>query len=256
MIRVSPRLNYPEVVRIGPNNAILASAFAPFMKRQEYRHVALIADDTAFGRGLGGTIQATATLAGIDIASQEFKRDAHDLRPTLKRVLARKPRCARDRRSPDHARRALWASRRRARPASRATSCSAWDYIDDALLEGDGKARRRRHLADVLAADAASHLGRADLQAALHEEYKHAPLFYQALTWDQLNAWKWAVDTVGSVAPADVIPTLPRIDMQGTDGPHHALEQAGHGALQPVGWRHGLLRPGDQEGRDGFHTRR
>ena len=45
------KVNYPEVVRIGPNNAILASAFAPFMKRQEYRHVALIADDTGFRPG-------------------------------------------------------------------------------------------------------------------------------------------------------------------------------------------------------------
>ena len=50
------------------------------------------------------------------------------------------------------------------------------------------------------------------------KRYKHAPQFYQALTWDQLNAWKWAVDTVGSTAPSDVVPALPRIDMQGTTG--------------------------------------
>ena len=50
------------------------------------------------------------------------------------------------------------------------------------------------------------------------KQYKHAPLVYQAFTWDQLSAWKWAVETAGSAAPADVIPVLPRIDMQGTLG--------------------------------------
>ena len=50
------------------------------------------------------------------------------------------------------------------------------------------------------------------------KKYKHAPLTYQAFTWDELTAWKWAAETAGSVAPADVIPVLPRIDMQGTLG--------------------------------------
>ncbi len=47
------KANYPEVVRIGPNNDMLPNAFAPFFKKRDYRHVAIIADDTAFAQGLG-----------------------------------------------------------------------------------------------------------------------------------------------------------------------------------------------------------
>jgi hypothetical protein len=50
------------------------------------------------------------------------------------------------------------------------------------------------------------------------KKYKQAPLVYQAFTWDQLSAWRWAVETAGSVAPADVIRVLPRLDMHGTLG--------------------------------------
>ena len=81
------------------------------------------------------------------------------------------------------------------------------------------------------------------------KRYKHAPLIYQAFTWDQLNAWKWAVDTVGSIAPADVVPALPRIDMQGTMGRITLSNQPKTRAFQPVGRRQGLLRPGAQAGR-------
>lgn len=215
-----PRLtevNYPEVVRIGPNNAILASAFAPFMKRQEYRHVALIADDTAFGRGLGGTIQATATLAGIDIASQEFKRDAHDLRPTLKRVLARKPHALVIAAAPTTPGGTLGVTQART-AGFKGDIVLAWDYIDAPFWKATGK-----HGVGVIwptFSPPTLHFTSAG-QTFKHlftKKYNHAPLYYQALTWDQLNAWRWAVETVGSVAPADVIPTLPRIDMQGTVG--------------------------------------
>jgi branched-chain amino acid transport system substrate-binding protein len=211
------KANYPEVVRIGPNNAILASAFAPFMKLQEYRHVALITDDTAFGRGLGGTIQATATLAGIDMVSQEFKRDTHDLRPNLKQVLVRKPHALVIAAAPTTPGGTLGVTQARA-AGFKGDIVLAWDYVDDAFWKATGK-----HGVGVIWPTFSAptlHFTSAG-QAFKHlftKKYKHAPLYYQALTWDQLNAWKWAVDTVGSVAPADVIPTLPRIDMQGTVG--------------------------------------
>ena len=83
------KANYPEVVRIGPNNDMLSNAFAPFMKKRDYRHVAIIAEDTAFGQGLGGAIRATgdARRHRHDRA-RSIKRDTHDLRPALKKLLA------------------------------------------------------------------------------------------------------------------------------------------------------------------------
>ena len=78
-------------MRIGPNRDMLTSAFVPFMIKRGYTRVALIAEDTAYGQGLGETIRAGATLAGIDVDAEAFPRDSHDLRPILKRLLARKP---------------------------------------------------------------------------------------------------------------------------------------------------------------------
>ena len=211
------KVNYPEVVRIGPNNAILASAFPAFMKQMEYRHVALLADDTAFGRGLGGTIQATATLAGIDMVSQEFKRDTHDLRPKLKQVMARKPDALVIAAALTTPGGTLGVTQARA-AGFKGDIVLAWDYVDENFWKATGKqgvgviwptfSPPTLHLTSV---------GQT-FTKLFTKKYKRAPLYYQALTWDQLSAWKWAVDTVGSVAPADVIPTLPRIDMQGTMG--------------------------------------
>jgi branched-chain amino acid transport system substrate-binding protein len=209
--------NFPEVVRIGPNNDILASAFAPFMSKQRYRHVAVLGEDTAFGHGLGEVIRATATLAGIDMNEQTFRRDTSDLRPTLKKVLPRKPDAIVVVGSVPHAARYLGITQAR-KAGYKGDIVLGWDYINAAFWKATGKlgvgaiwptfSPPTLHLTTV---------GQT-FKHAFTKKYKHQPLIYQALTWDQLNAWKWAVETTGSVAPADVIPVLPRIDMQGTTG--------------------------------------
>jgi len=211
------KVNYPEVVRIGPNNAILASAFAPFMKQREYRHVALLADDTAFGRGLGGTIEATATLAGIDMLSQEFKRDTRDLRANLKRLLGRKPDALVIAAAITTPGGTLGVTQARA-AGFKGDVVLAWDYVDEDFWKATGK-----HGVGVIwptFSPPALHYTSVvqTFKQLFTKKYKHVPLYYQGLIWDQLNAWKWAVDTVGSISPADVIPTLPRIDMLGTVG--------------------------------------
>ena len=161
------KLNYPEVVRIGPNNDMSASAFAPFLKARGFRNVALLADDAALGQGLGPAIRVTAVAAGIDVAAHEFKRDAEDLRPKLKTIMARNPDAlvlaagpftpARMSRSPRHGQ--PLQGRHRARLGLRRRG----------LLEGHGQEQRRRHLAHLLGADAALDGGRHDVQEALHE---------------------------------------------------------------------------------------
>ena len=144
------KADYPEVVRIGPNNDILANAFAPFMTKQHYRRVALVAEDTAFGQGLGEAIRATATLAGIDMAEQVYPRDTHDLRPTLKKVLPAKPDAIV---VAAHEAPALYLGVSQARAAGyKGDIVLGWNYVDRRLLEGHRQARRRRHLAHVLGA--------------------------------------------------------------------------------------------------------
>ena len=94
-----------------------------------------------------------------------------------------------------------------------------WDYVNEAFWKATGK-----HGVGVIWPTFSSPTlapdirGRRPSSRLFTKRYKHAPLIYQAFTWDQLNAWKWAVETAGSIAPADVIPVLPRIDMQGTMG--------------------------------------
>jgi ABC-type branched-subunit amino acid transport system substrate-binding protein len=210
------KAGYPEVVRIGPNTDMLTNAFAPFMKKRAYRHVAVIFEDTAFGRGFSAVIRATATLAGIDIASEVYARDTHDLRPTLKRVLAGKPDAL--------VIAALLAPANTLAVTQARTSgyrgdiVLGWDYVDDAFWKATGKhgvgVIWPTFSAPTLRLTAAG----MTFKRAFTKRHKHAPLIYQAFTWDELNAWKWAVETAGSVAAADVVPVLPRIDMQGTMG--------------------------------------
>ncbi|MDX6631089.1 MAG: branched-chain amino acid transport system substrate-binding protein [Gaiellales bacterium] len=210
------KANYPEVVRIGPNNDMLSSAFAPFMLKRKYRRVAVIAEDTAFGRGLGEAIRATATLAGIDMTEQNYPRDTHDVRPTLKKVLPAKPDAIviASVLAPG-----LYLAVTQARAAGyKGDIVLGWDYVDSAFWKATGK----RGVGVIWPTFSAPtlHFTSAGLtfKHLFTKKYKQAPLVYQAFTWDQLSAWKWAAETAGSAAPADVIPVLPRIDMQGTMG--------------------------------------
>jgi branched-chain amino acid transport system substrate-binding protein len=210
------KANYPEVVRIGPNNDMLSNAFAPFLTKQHYRHVAVIAEDTAFGKGLGEAIRATGTLAGIDMAEQEYPRDTHDLRPTLKKVLPSKPDAIV---VAAHSAPALYLAVTQTRAAGfKGDIVLGWDYVDDAFWKATGK-RGVGVIWPTFSVPASDYTSAGLTFTRLFtKKYKHAPLVYQAFIWDELNAWRWAVETAGSVAPADVIPVLPRLDMAGTLG--------------------------------------
>jgi branched-chain amino acid transport system substrate-binding protein len=211
------RRGYPQVVRIGPNNDMLASAFGPFFVKRGYRHVALIAEDTTFGKGLGGAISKAAAQAGVDVLTAQFKRDTGDLRPTLKTVLAGKPDALVVAGGPAAPARMLGITQARA-AGYKGDIVLGWDYVDDAFWKATGKhgvgVIWPTFSAPTLPLTAA---GRT-FSDLFTKRYKHAPLIYQALTWDQLNAWKWAVDTAGTVTPATVVPLLPRIDIEGTMG--------------------------------------
>jgi branched-chain amino acid transport system substrate-binding protein len=210
------RAGHPEVVRIGPNRDMLTSAFVPFMIKRGYTRVALIAEDTAYGQGLGETIRASATLAGMDVTARAFPRDSHDVRPVLKSLLARKPQAL-----------VVIAERTPGRTLAITQARGAdftgdillgWDYVDEEFWKATGK-----HGVNVIWPTFTAPTLRLTavgqtFKRAYTKRYKHAPLVYQAFTWDQLNAWKWAVDTAGSIEPANVVPVLPRIDMQGTMG--------------------------------------
>ena len=150
---------YPEVVRIGPNNDMLANAFAPFMDKRSYRHVG----DHRRGHGLRpgsrrGDPRRPPRCAGIDVRG-----------PGLQARHARSPahaqgRCSRGK--PDalviaaavHAGAAdARRSRRRAPLGYKGDIVLGWDYVDDAFWKATGKHGRRRHLAHLLGADAAPH---------------------------------------------------------------------------------------------------
>jgi branched-chain amino acid transport system substrate-binding protein len=211
------RRGYPQVVRIGPNNDILASSFGPFFMKRGYRHVALIAEDTTFGKGLGGAIGAAAARAGVNVLVTQFKRDTQDLRPTLKTALAGKPDALVIAGSPAAPGRMLGVTQARA-AGYKGDIVLGWDYVDDAFWKATGK----HGVGVIWPTFSAPTLHLTPLGMTFSDlftkRYKHAPLIYQALTWDQLNAWKWAVDTAGSVTPAAVVPVLPRIDIDGTMG--------------------------------------
>jgi branched-chain amino acid transport system substrate-binding protein len=208
--------SYPEVVRIAPNLDQLTNAFAPFMKARGYRTVAMIEEDTAFGQGLGEGIRETAALAGMKIETAVYKADSHDLKPQLKQLLGTKP---------DAmivaalAAPGLTLAITQARALGfRGDILLGWDYVNDDFWKASGKdgagviwptfSAPSLHLTNV--GLAFKHL--------YQKRYKHTPLLYQAFTWDQLNAWKWAVDAAGSTEPSAVVPVLPRIDMLGTMG--------------------------------------
>jgi branched-chain amino acid transport system substrate-binding protein len=208
--------SYPEVVRIGPNLDQLATAFSPFMKARGYATVAIVEDDTAYSKGLGNGIRDAATAAGITAETVVYKRDSHDLRPQLKGLIARKPDAliVAGVVAPG-----LTLAITQARALGyRDDILLGWDFVDDAFWKATGK-QGTGVMWPTFSAPSL-HLTNVGLtfKHLYQKRYKHTPLVYQAFTWDQLNAWKWAVDTAGSIAPAAVVPVLPRLDLQGTMG--------------------------------------
>jgi branched-chain amino acid transport system substrate-binding protein len=210
------KVNYPEVVRIGPNNDMLPNAIASFMGKSGYQKVAIVQEDTAFGQGFGAATRTNATLAGIDIRAFTFRRDTHDLRPTLKHALAGTPDALV---VASAAAPAQYLGVTQARAAGfHGDVILGWDYVDKDFWKATGKqgigviwptfSSPKLHLTPAGVA----------FEKLFVKRYKTTPLIYQAFTWDQLNAWKWAVDTAGSLAPADVIPVLPKLDLLGTTG--------------------------------------
>ena len=209
------KAGYPEVVRIGPNSDMLTSAFAPFMTRRGYTRVAIVAENTPYGQGLGETISARPR-SRASTSPRRFPRGSHDLRPSSSACSA----TSRTRSwSPPTSRPARTLAITQARGAGyKKDIVLGWDYVDEAFWKATGK----HGVGVIWPTFSAPKLRLTDTGTAFKQRftkrYKHAPLIYQALTWDQLNAWKWAADTAGSVAPAAVVPMLPRIDMEGTLG--------------------------------------
>ena len=150
------KASYPEVVRIGPNNDMLTSAFAPFMTKRDYKRVAVIAEDTAFGQGLGETIRANATLAGIDVFARGVR--ARHARPAARPQAAARAQAgrARDRRGGRCPARTLAVTQARG-AGFKGDIVLGWDYVDEAFWKATGKHGVGRHLADVLGPDPAPH---------------------------------------------------------------------------------------------------
>jgi branched-chain amino acid transport system substrate-binding protein len=208
--------SYPEVVRIAPNVDQLTNAFAPFMKARGYHTVALVEEDTAYGEGLGAGIRETAAAAAINVETSVYKAATHDLRPQLRQLLGHKPDAMIVAGATPPA---LTLAITQARTLGfRGDILLGWDYVDDAFWKATGK-QGTGVIWPTFSAPSL-HLTNVGLtfKHLYQKRYKHSPLVYQAFTWDQLNAWKWAVDAAGSTDAAAVVPVLPRIDMLGTMG--------------------------------------
>ena len=109
------------------------------MTKQHYRHVAVMAEDTAFGQGLGEAIRATATLAGIDMNEQTFKRDTARSAAHAQEGAARQARCDRGRRLRPHGP-ARYLGVTQARSAGyKGDIVLGWDYINEAFWKATGK---------------------------------------------------------------------------------------------------------------------
>jgi ABC-type branched-subunit amino acid transport system substrate-binding protein len=186
------------------------------MKARGYRTVAIVKDDTAYSQGLGTSLSAAAAVEGMKAETVVYKRDSHDLRPQLRGLLARKPDAliVAGVVAPG-----LTLAITQARALGyRKDILLGWDFVDDKFWKATGKDGKGVIWPTFSAPSL--HLTTAGLtfKHLFQKRYKRTPLVYQAFTWDQLNAWKWAVDTAGSVTPAAVVPVLPRIDMEGTLG--------------------------------------
>ncbi|HEY3614441.1 MAG TPA: ABC transporter substrate-binding protein [Gaiellales bacterium] len=217
--------SYPEVVRIAPNVDQLTNAFAPFLQARGYHAVTMIEEDTAYGAGLGQGIRDTSALVGLDVATVVYKHDSHDLRDQLKQLLAHKPDAmiVAGATAPG-----LTLAITQARSLGyRGDILLGWDYVNDDFWKATGK--QGINVIWPTFSAPSLHLTNVGLtfKHLYQKRYKHSPLVYQAFTWDQLNAWKWAVDAAGSSAPAAVVQALPRIDMLGTMGRIRLSNMAG-----------------------------
>ncbi len=77
----------PWLFRIAPDDLIMGSGFAQYIKDQGVSSVSFVADDNAFGRGAGGVYTDVFNRIGVDVKTEDYFDPATaDFRPALTKI--------------------------------------------------------------------------------------------------------------------------------------------------------------------------
>jgi len=79
------------VFRVSPYNSQIAQLMMPFIKKQGYKHVAVMAEDSAYGTGFADGMKAAAEPEGVQVTIRVFPAQAMDLSPQLLELKALTP---------------------------------------------------------------------------------------------------------------------------------------------------------------------
>ncbi|MGQ9676417.1 MAG: ABC transporter substrate-binding protein [Chloroflexota bacterium] len=79
------------VFRTSPYNSQIAQLMMPFIKDKGYKHIAVMAEDSAYGLGFADGMKAAAEPAGIQITKRVFPSQAMDLSPQVTELKSLTP---------------------------------------------------------------------------------------------------------------------------------------------------------------------
>lgn len=79
------------VFRVSPYNSQIAQLLMPFIKAQGYKHIAVMAEDSAYGTGFADGMTKVATPEGIQVTTRVFPAESMDLSPQLLEIKSLTP---------------------------------------------------------------------------------------------------------------------------------------------------------------------
>ncbi|MFN8201248.1 MAG: ABC transporter substrate-binding protein [Solirubrobacteraceae bacterium] len=207
--------NLPQVFRIGPYNSQIAANFAPFIKQQGYKKVAVLAEDTDYGIGFAEALKkAVGTEATIDVT--QFPAQSEDVTAQLSKIKTQNPDAV-------IIATVYAASNLAVRQAKEvgldAQLIAGWDYPTSAdFWKTVGKAGVDIIYPTFYDKSLALTPTGQDFAKAYEAAYGSNPVIMQYFLWDTLNAQKTAIEKAKSTDPAELVKTLPSIEFEGTTG--------------------------------------
>lgn len=214
--------NLPQVYRIGPYNSLIAIDMVPYIVMKGYKKVAMVAEDTDYGKGFADAFQSTLQQkagSSVSVEVQQFPAESQDLTTVLSKFAAESP-------QPDvliiaSSYAADDLSIKQARQVGlKSDILAGWDYPTESDFwntvgnAGVGVAYPTFYDKSInLTSEGTA------FQDLYTKEYGTPPVIFQYFEWDTFNVIKAAILKTNSTDPAKLVTALPNIQIVGTTDP-------------------------------------
>lgn len=218
--------NYPQVFRIGPYNAKIASQMGAFIDSKGYKKVVVLAEDTAYGLGFAKSFEARMKKTpGVSLQVVQFQAQTQDLTAVMSKISAMKPYVV--------VVQAVFAATNLSIKQGREVGLKSeiiagWDWPTlpdfwDAVGDAGVGVMYPAFIDPSLKTTAEG----TRFVTAYKKAYGTDPAIFQYYLWDNFNAVKAAIEKSGSSDPAVLVKTLPSVKYPGTIGEITFSHEAG-----------------------------